>query len=449
MGVSASVSAKVVVMAQLAVEVLGRFHGRDPDRLRVTFRTQGWREIAGARQIVWRHVQKLSAERGCGIGRGRKIRAAAAFPAAIRPSRSRQTPKPDSRRNGSSHRASAIPPVRPAVAAVDRPVQADAAPGLALAERLLHAAVADRGRVTARSRARAGREAAVSGPIRFGNSSEPSEKRPSRSVCQMKRSGWRASSSVHRFGVQSGACPACSARERLNWVTAVPSRARTRFRSCSARVRRALRHGHGCSRLRRTRRTGRTRPALRSTGAGCSSAASRRGRARGRSASSLAQRGPRRRGRRGSATAFARGRGVAATMSMPWLPIGKIKPRTAAGHEHAGRRAEAAQPLHPDRAVRTEPACEPRHLAPVRIGGTEILFRKRAARPRRTLARRPHWPTESACRRPTTAMRAGRSPHAPPGADRSHLQLANSVRSSTWSRSRWLLVSPAPDGSRN
>ena len=51
--------------------------------------------------------------------------------------------------------------------------------------------------------------------------------------------------------------------------------------------------------------------------------------------------------------------------------IGKFEPRAAAGDERAERRAEAAQPLQPDRAVRRQPARELRHLAPVRIRRTE------------------------------------------------------------------------------
>ncbi len=45
--------------------------------------------------------------------------------------------------------------------------------------------------------------------------------------------------------------------------------------------------------------------------------------------------------------------------------IGEIKPRAAAGNQHAERRAEAAQPLQPDRAARRQPAGEVRDLAAV------------------------------------------------------------------------------------
>ena len=54
--------------------------------------------------------------------------------------------------------------------------------------------------------------------------------------------------------------------------------------------------------------------------------------------------------------------------------IREIKPRAAAGSEHAGPCAEAAQPLHPDRAGRGQPPCKPRNLAPVCIRRTENLF---------------------------------------------------------------------------
>ena len=102
--------------------------------------------------------------------------------------------------------------------------------------------------------------------------------------------------------------------------------------------------------------------------------------------------------------------------------IGKIKPRAAAGDERAERRAEAAQPLQPDRAVRRQPAGELRHLAPV-CDPPDRRSSRRALRhwPRRTAWRRPDWPTESACRRSTTARRAGRWSHAPPVADRRRL----------------------------
>ena len=54
--------------------------------------------------------------------------------------------------------------------------------------------------------------------------------------------------------------------------------------------------------------------------------------------------------------------------------IGKFKPRTAAGGEHAGRRAKAAQPLQPHRTVGRQPVGELHDLAPVRIRRSESSF---------------------------------------------------------------------------
>src|SRR5882757_5380076 len=59
--------------------------------------------------------------------------------------------------------------------------------------------------------------------------------------------------------------------------------------------------------------------------------------------------------------------------------IGKIKPCAAAGNERTGCGAEAAQPLQPDRAVRSQPARETRDLAPVQIRRSENLLRERCA----------------------------------------------------------------------
>ena len=72
--------------------------------------------------------------------------------------------------------------------------------------------------------------------------------------------------------------------------------------------------------------------------------------------------------------------------------------------------------------ARRQTARELRHLAPVRVRRTENL-RGPALRhwPRRTVWRRPDWPTGSACRRPTTAMPAARWSHAAPAADRRRL----------------------------
>ena len=51
--------------------------------------------------------------------------------------------------------------------------------------------------------------------------------------------------------------------------------------------------------------------------------------------------------------------------------IGKFKPGAAAGDEHAQRRAEAAQPLHPDRAAQRQSSRELCHLAPACVRRTE------------------------------------------------------------------------------
>ena len=55
------------------------------------------------------------------------------------------------------------------------------------------------------------------------------------------------------------------------------------------------------------------------------------------------------------------------------------KPRAAAGDEPAECRTKAAQPLQPDSAIRWQPACELRHLPPMRIGRTEGFFGKAGA----------------------------------------------------------------------
>ena len=121
----------------------------------------------------------------------------------------------------------------------------------------------------------------------------------------------------------------------------------------------------------------------------------------------------------------------------------QIEPRAAAGHQHAGRRAKAAQPLQPDSAGGRQPAGEPRHLAAVRVGGTENSWpRARRARGAEQPRRRPDWPTGSACRRPTTAMRAGRSSRAPPAADRVRLAPGIPLGSSAGCSSRWFEFSP-------
>ena len=120
--------------------------------------------------------------------------------------------------------------------------------------------------------------------------------------------------------------------------------------------------------------------------------------------------------------AASRGRAVAGRDQNAVAAVGEIEPRAAAGHQRAERRAEAAQPLQPGRAGRRAAG---RRVAPP--GGGADPRGRRSCRPaprrwpRRTAVRRPDWPTESACRRSTTARPAGRSWHAPPAADRRRL----------------------------
>ena len=94
---------------------------------------------------------------------------------------------------------------RQAAAAIDRPVQRDAAPGLRAWQTPSSRGHRDRARrpraISLHSRPK---PAAVRGPIRRANSSAPSEKRPSRSICHMKRSGSRR---VRRRLVEPGPAP--------------------------------------------------------------------------------------------------------------------------------------------------------------------------------------------------------------------------------------------------
>ena len=123
-----------------------------------------------------------------------------------------------------------------------------------------------------------------------------------------------------------------------------------------------------------------------------------------------------------SASGIVRPTGVGGRDQDAVAAIGKIKPRAAAGDEHAERRAEAAQPLQPDRAAWRQPARELRDLPPVHDRPDRMFFcQARRHWPRRTVWRRPDWPTESACRRSTTARPAARWLHAPPAADRRRL----------------------------
>ncbi len=99
-------------------------------------------------------------------------------------------------------------------AAIDRPVQRDAAPGVVGGECREHAALADRARtLAAMSRHGRPRPAAVRAPIRRVNSSEPSVKRPSASICHMKRSGCCALSTAASSS-QAGSC----GRRRFGWL---------------------------------------------------------------------------------------------------------------------------------------------------------------------------------------------------------------------------------------
>ena len=92
---------------------------------------------------------------------------------------------------------------RQTAAAVDRPVQGDAAPGIVRGDRLDDATLGSSPNASAISLHSRPKPAAVREPIRRVNSSEPSEKRPSASICHMKRSGCRrvfgAGSSSHRW----------------------------------------------------------------------------------------------------------------------------------------------------------------------------------------------------------------------------------------------------------
>ena len=99
--------------------------------------------------------------------------------------------------------------------------------------------------------------------------------------------------------------------------------------------------------------------------------------------------------------------------------VGKIEPRAAAGHEHAGQRAESAQSLQPRRARRAAGGWRvARPGAGARPPDRRFSWQALRCWPRRTRGRRPDWPRAHACRRPTTARPAARLSHAPPAADR-------------------------------
>ena len=90
-------------------------------------------------------------------------------------------------------------------AAIDRPVQRDAAPGVVGGECREHAPFRIEPEARGDVAPRPAKPAAVRAPIRLVNSSEPSVKRPSASICHMKRSGaLRASTAASSS--QAGSC---------------------------------------------------------------------------------------------------------------------------------------------------------------------------------------------------------------------------------------------------
>ena len=135
------------------------------------------------------------------------------------------------------------------------------------------------------------------------------------------------------------------------------------------------------------------------------------------------------------------------------VAIGKFKPGTAAGDEHAQRRAEAAQPLQPDRAAQRQSSrkAEPPG-AGARPPDRRVFGRGPRHWPRRTVWRRPDWPRESGCRRATIARRGRRLSHGPPVADRRRLATGIPHYSSQRhdptgeARARWWLQIPAAKG---
>ena len=61
------------------------------------------------------------------------------------------------------------------------------------------------------------------------------------------------------------------------------------------------------------------------------------------------------------------------------VAVGEFEPGTAAGDEHAERRAEAAQPLQPERVAQRQSSRKLGHLAPVRVCRTEAPLGERPA----------------------------------------------------------------------
>ncbi len=271
--------------------------------------------------------------------------------------------------------------------------------------------------------------ATANGPINFRNSSGPSEKRSSWSLCHVKRCACRRSSSV--IGSLSGGAFVCVSP---SWVAAsAVGRAGVAsagggspcIAPCGsgwlAREQRGIARA-GAHRLLRGRRTVRRRRALRrihrllalregegaALGATCSCAV-----AAGTATTGFA------------AIALARGAAASGDHQHAMTAVGKIDPRTGAGREHAQCCAKAAQPLHARCAVGIEFGAELHDLAAVRIGGSEDL----AASARvgdAEHARAGRLAHRSARRRPARATPAGCSSQVPRAADRRACQF-NSV----------------------
>ena len=238
----------------------------------------------------------------------------------------------------------------------------------------------------------------------------------------------------HRFAI-GGA----SVRVAASWLAARPSAGPALLRHAAGRLAARLAdpvvgsagseriRRRGAHRLPRKRRTARTRRALRRIGRVARAPGAGEGAARGAAARALVAAGAATTG--SAAIALARrAQRLGGDDQHAMTAIGKIDPRTAAGREHAGRCAKAAQPLHARlRRRRFNSAGELRDLAPVRIGGPKIFSASRAVAGAEHARAGRGWPTECACRRPTTAMPAGCSSHAPRAADRVALASSNSA----------------------
>ena len=204
-------------------------------------------------------------------------------------------------------------------------------------------------------------------------------KRPSRSICQVKRSGrrracgtgWPANASMAGDGARGMVSVAGGmvSRGRLIGCGRFGKRIEQRklggrfARLCrlliiGSRLRRdrLLDHGRdGCARLRQTGsdETGSDKGGSDDAAAGCISS----------SDCACAS--------RGAISAI-----LPAAIRTPWLPSGKSNREAAAGRKPAERRAKSLQALQPDGAAREQPACEPRDLPPVPVGRPEGFFGK-------------------------------------------------------------------------